>query len=103
MVSSLSRGRTMLLLLSFLLIIVLFLYGTHWKYLHSYRKNRQVLWVLKMQALTERQHVDDIEAEENGIAETCLDNETLAESARPGTSLRFPGTSQGGAPTHGYR
>jgi len=56
-----------------------------------------------MQALTERQHVDDIEAEENGIAETCLDNETLAESARPGTSLRFPGTSQGGAPTHGYR
>lgn len=55
-----------------------------------------------MKALTEQLYVDDLEAEEEGIAEAFMDNETIAESARPGTSLKNPGTSQGGS-TQGYR
>ncbi|KAE8740732.1 hypothetical protein FOCC_FOCC013752 [Frankliniella occidentalis] len=62
----------------------------------------QAVWVLKMKALTEQLYVDDLEAEEEGIAEAFMDNETIAESARPGTSLKNPGTSQGGS-TQGYR
>lgn len=62
----------------------------------------QAVWVLKMKALTEQLYVDDMEAEEEGIAEAFMDNETIAESARPGTSLKNPGTSQGGS-TQGYR
>lgn len=62
----------------------------------------KAVWVLKMKALTEQLYVDDLEAEEEGIAEAFMDNETIAESARPGTSLKNPGTSQGGS-TQGYR
>jgi tetratricopeptide repeat protein 8 len=49
-----------------------------------------------MKALTEQVYVDDIEAEEEGIAEALMDTDTIAQVARPGTSLRTPGTSQGG-------
>lgn len=41
-----------------------------------------------MQALTAQVMVDDIEAEEEGIADVFLDSETIAQAARPGTSLR---------------
>jgi hypothetical protein len=49
--------------------------------------------VLKMRALTLQVYVDDIEGEEEGIAETLLDNDTIAAMPRPGTSLRNPGTA----------
>lgn len=44
-----------------------------------------------MRALTMQIYVDDIEAEEEGLAETLLDNDTIASMPRPGTSLRNPG------------
>ncbi|XP_014291097.1 tetratricopeptide repeat protein 8 isoform X1 [Halyomorpha halys] len=48
----------------------------------------QAAWTLKMKALTAQVMVDDIEAEEEGIADSLLDTETIAQAARPGTSLR---------------
>ncbi|XP_012269723.1 tetratricopeptide repeat protein 8 [Athalia rosae] len=53
----------------------------------------QVIWILKMRALTLQVYVDDIEGEEEGIAESILDNDTIASMPRPGTSLKNPGTS----------
>jgi hypothetical protein len=46
--------------------------------------------------------VDDIEAEEEGIAEALMDTDTIAQIVRPGTSLRTPGTAQGGS-NQGFR
>ncbi|XP_053977839.1 tetratricopeptide repeat protein 8 [Hylaeus volcanicus] len=59
------------------------------------RKNPldQAIWVLKMRALTLQVYVDDIEGEEEGIAESLLDNYTISSMPRPGTSLKNPGTS----------
>lgn len=53
----------------------------------------QAVWVLKMRALTAQVMVDDIEAEEEGIADIFLDTDTIAVSARPGTSLKTANTS----------
>lgn len=55
-----------------------------------------------MKAVTQQVYVDDIEAEEEGIAEALMDNDTIAQVARPGTSLRTPSTAQGG-PIQGFR
>lgn len=41
-------------------------------------------------------YVDDIEGEEEGIAESLLDNYTIASMPRPGTSLKNPGTAIAG-------
>lgn len=46
-----------------------------------------------MRALTLQIYVDDIEGEEEGIAESLLDNYTISSMPRPGTSLKNPGTS----------
>ena len=46
-----------------------------------------------MRALTLQIYVDDIEAEEEGIADIVLDNPAVATVPRPGTSLRNPGTA----------
>lgn len=43
--------------------------------------------------MTEQTYVDDLEADEEGIAETLMDENRIAETARPGTSLRTPATS----------
>ncbi|XP_012140679.1 tetratricopeptide repeat protein 8 isoform X2 [Megachile rotundata] len=56
----------------------------------------QAIWVLKMRALTLQVYVDDIEGEEEGIAETLLDNYTISSMPRPGTSLKQPATSYAG-------
>lgn len=56
----------------------------------------QAAWSLKMQALTEQVYVDDIEMDEQGIAEMLMDDNNIANVARPGTSLRTPNTAQGG-------
>jgi tetratricopeptide repeat protein 8 len=55
-----------------------------------------------MKALTDQVYVDEIEAEEEGIAEAVMDNDTIAQVARPGTSLRTPSTAIGG-PNQGLR
>ncbi|XP_027196782.2 tetratricopeptide repeat protein 8 [Dermatophagoides pteronyssinus] len=48
----------------------------------------QLFWCLKLRCLTEQTYVDDLEADEDGIAETLMDETRIAETARPGTSLR---------------
>ncbi|KAF7404735.1 tetratricopeptide repeat protein 8 [Vespula maculifrons] len=60
----------------------------------------QAIWVLKMRALTLQVYVDDIESEEEGIAEGLLDNYTMTTMPRPGTSLKNPGTARS---EHGIR
>uniref|UniRef100_A0A3Q0RJB7 Tetratricopeptide repeat domain 8 n=1 Tax=Amphilophus citrinellus TaxID=61819 RepID=A0A3Q0RJB7_AMPCI len=63
----------------------------------------QAAWSLKTRALTEMVYIDEIEVDQEGIAEMMLDESSIAQVARPGTSLRLPGTSQGGGPTPAIR
>lgn len=63
----------------------------------------QAAWSLKTRALTEMVYIDEIEVDQEGIAEMMLDESSIAQVARPGTSLRLPGTSQGGGPTQAVR
>ncbi|KAJ3613036.1 hypothetical protein NHX12_019292 [Muraenolepis orangiensis] len=63
----------------------------------------QAAWSLKTQALTEMVYIDEIEVDQEGIAEMMLDESSIAQVARPGTSLRLPGTSHGGGPTPAVR
>jgi len=47
-----------------------------------------------MRALTEQLSIDDIEAEEEGIADSYFNSDAIAENARVGTSLKTaPNTS----------
>lgn len=56
----------------------------------------QGAWVLKTRALTEQIYVDEVEVDEEGIAEMLMDDTAIAQVARPGTSLKKPGTSANG-------
>ncbi|XP_008947912.1 PREDICTED: tetratricopeptide repeat protein 8-like, partial [Merops nubicus] len=60
-------------------------------------------WSLKTRALTEMVYVDEIDLDQEGIAEMMLDENAIAQVARPGTSLKLPGTSQGGGPSPAVR
>lgn len=44
-------------------------------------------WVLKLKALTEQVYVDEVEADEQGIAEILMDDSKVAQTPRPETSL----------------
>ena len=46
--------------------------------------------------------MDEVEVDEEGIAEMLLDDNVIATVARPGTSLRKPGTASSG-PSQGMR
>ncbi|KAL8169062.1 UNVERIFIED_CONTAM: Tetratricopeptide repeat protein 8 [Gekko kuhli] len=48
-------------------------------------------------------YVDEIDVDQEGIAEMMLDENAIAQVARPGTSLKLPGTSQGGGPSQAVR
>ncbi|KAM9777434.1 tetratricopeptide repeat protein 8 isoform 4-T4 [Neosynchiropus ocellatus] len=63
----------------------------------------QAAWSLKTRALTEMVYIDEIEMDQEGIAEMMLDESAIAQVARPGTSLRLPGTSQGAGPSPAVR
>ncbi|XP_070299463.1 tetratricopeptide repeat protein 8 isoform X3 [Salvelinus sp. IW2-2015] len=63
----------------------------------------QAAWSLKTRALTEMVYIDEVEVDQEGIAEMLLDESSIAQVARPGTSLRLPGTSHGGGPTPAIR
>ncbi|XP_060571355.1 tetratricopeptide repeat protein 8-like [Ruditapes philippinarum] len=56
----------------------------------------QAAWTLKTRALTGQVYVDEVDWDEEGIAEMLMDDNVTAQVARPGTSLRQPGTGQGG-------
>ncbi|XP_013404505.1 tetratricopeptide repeat protein 8 [Lingula anatina] len=62
----------------------------------------QAAWSLKTKALTEQVYVDEVEMDEEGIAEMLMDDNAIAQITRPGTSLKKPGTSQSG-PSQGVR
>ena len=62
----------------------------------------QAAWTLKTRALTAQVYVDEVDWDEEGIAEMLMDDNVIAQVARPGTSLRQPGASQGG-PSQGMR
>ena len=47
-----------------------------------------------MRCLTEQVYIDDLEADEEGIAEALLDDNSIAQVARPGTSLRNTATAR---------
>ena len=57
---------------------------------------RKAAWTLKTRALTGQVYVDEVDWDEEGIAEMLMDDNVTANIARPGTSLRLPGTGQGG-------
>ncbi|XP_038606707.1 tetratricopeptide repeat protein 8 isoform X3 [Tachyglossus aculeatus] len=63
----------------------------------------QAAWILKTRALTEMVYVDEIDVDQEGIAEMILDENAIAQVARPGTSLKLPGTSQIGGPSPAVR
>ena len=63
----------------------------------------QATWSLKMRALTELVYVDEIENDEEGIAEMLMDDNAIANVARPGTSLKKPPTAVTGGPTAAMR
>ncbi|ELT94078.1 hypothetical protein CAPTEDRAFT_163723 [Capitella teleta] len=62
----------------------------------------QAAWSLKTRALTEQVYIDEVDVDEEGIAELIMDDNSIAQVARPGTSLKVPGTGQG-APSQGVR
>jgi tetratricopeptide repeat protein 8 len=62
----------------------------------------QAAWFLKTRALTEQVYVDEVDMDEEGLAEMLMDDNAIAQVARPGTSLRRPGTTQG-MPSQGVR
>lgn len=56
----------------------------------------QSAWTLKMRALTEQCYVDEVEMDEDGIAE-LMDENVLAQVTRPGTSLKTAAANSGGS------
>ncbi|CAB3366041.1 Hypothetical predicted protein [Cloeon dipterum] len=63
----------------------------------------QAAWILKMRALTEQVYVDDLENLDEGIADATLDDESIAQIPRPGTSLRATANATRSGPTQGMR
>uniref|UniRef100_H2YKL4 Uncharacterized protein n=1 Tax=Ciona savignyi TaxID=51511 RepID=H2YKL4_CIOSA len=58
----------------------------------------QAAWALKARSLTEQVYIDEVEAEEQGIAESVMDDSSVAQISRPGTSLRVATGSSGPSP-----
>lgn len=48
----------------------------------------QAVWLLKCRALTARGYIDDIDWDDEGVAEVLLDDNAVAQAPRPGTSMR---------------
>ncbi|XP_076834613.1 tetratricopeptide repeat protein 8 isoform X3 [Brachyhypopomus gauderio] len=63
----------------------------------------QAAWSLKTRAVTEMVYIDEVDVDQEGIAEMMLDESSIAQVARPGTSLRLPGTAQAGGPSPAVR
>uniref|UniRef100_F6Y677 Tetratricopeptide repeat protein 8 n=2 Tax=Ciona intestinalis TaxID=7719 RepID=F6Y677_CIOIN len=58
----------------------------------------QAAWALKARSLTEQVYIDEVEAEEQGIAESVMDDVSVAQVSRPGTSLRAVTGASGPSP-----
>ncbi|CAM9659200.1 unnamed protein product, partial [Phaeothamnion confervicola] len=59
-------------------------------------RDQQAIWYLMCRATTEREYVDDLDMEEEGVAELLLDEHATADAPRPGTSISRPLTSANG-------
>lgn len=76
---------------------------THSHTQSAHHPRTQAFWLLKTRALTERAFVDELSWDDEGIAETLLDDHALASAPRVGTSisrtgaLPRPGTSSSGS------
>ena len=55
----------------------------------------QAAWLLKCKALTKKSWVDDLEIDEEGVADILMDENSLATAPRPGTSFSRPLSSAG--------
>lgn len=62
----------------------------------------QAAWTLKMKALTQQIYVDDLETDEEGIADILMDENAIAQMAKPGTSLKTPNTRKGTSQAYRY-
>jgi len=65
----------------------------------------QAAWFLKCRALTQKQWIDDVEIDEEGVADILMDENAVAQAPRPGTSLNRPLTraDNGGGPSQVVR
>eukprot|EP01035_Chromulina_nebulosa_P017226 gene17226-22751_t len=57
----------------------------------------QSAWFLKCKAVIKQNYIDDIELDEEGVAELLLDENAIASVPRSGTSLNTPQTSSKGS------
>lgn len=65
----------------------------------------QAVWFLKCRALTSKQWIDDLEMDEEGVADLLMDENAVAQAPRPGTSLNRPMTkaAEAGGPSQAVR
>ena len=65
----------------------------------------QSAWFMKAKALTELVYVDEVDADDDGIAELLMDENSIAQVSRPGTSLKRPetGSNTGASTSKGVR
>lgn len=57
-----------------------------------------------MRSLTEQVYVDEVDNDEEGLAEELMDDNAVAQVARPGTSFQKPKTgAQAGVPSQAVR
>jgi tetratricopeptide repeat protein 8 len=66
----------------------------------------KAVWFIKLKALTGKAFVDDMDMEEEGVAEILMDENAMQKAPRPGTSLRRPmsgAVGPGGGPNAGIR
>ena len=65
----------------------------------------QAAWAIKCKAVIQTNYIDDIELDEEGVAEMLMDENALASMPRPGTSLSTPQTANkiGGSYDQGMR
>ena len=57
----------------------------------------QAAWLLKCKAVVKEKFMDDIELDEEGVAEMLMDENAVASVPRPGTSLNAPQQGRGGS------
>eukprot|EP01036_Dinobryon_divergens_P032502 gene32502-42107_t len=53
----------------------------------------QAAWIIKCKAVIKQNYIDDIEMDEEGVAEMLLDENAVASMPRPGTSVSTPQVS----------
>lgn len=53
----------------------------------------EAAWLLKCRALTKKSYIDDLEIDEEGVADILMDDNAINKAPRPGTSFSRPMTS----------